>query len=160
MAAINGYFVLHASENDFRDTSMLEMMDRSEGKVESKKKFAELLDTEGAYHAVAFVHNVQGMDPVFELTNHIEQDWNRKLENKKFVVEINPAKQKRSTSVGDIIIDAKNEKVHLVSGVGFKELDPNTFDLKKLMDKTVKLGKEALDQKFEKYGIRDLEINR
>lgn len=159
MPAINGYFVLHASEDHFMDTNMMEMMDRSEGKVESKKKFAELLDTEGAYKAVAFIHNVQGMDAVFELTNHIDEAWNNNPKNKPYVVELNPANRKRSTSVGDIIIDAKKEKVHVVSGVGFKELDPTTFDMKKLMDTAVNLGKEALDKKFEKYGIKDLKID-
>lgn len=158
MAAIDGYFVLHASRDYFLETSSLEILDKSEDKIESKRKFAELLNTQGAYEPVAFVHNIQSIEQIFGLTNHIDEGWNESIENKKYVVELNPGKGKRSTSVGDIVIDAKNNKVHLVSGLGFTELDKSTFNFKEVLDKSVSLGKEAVKKRNEKYGIKNLGI--
>lgn len=138
--SIKGYFVFHANRPYFRDTNMLEMMDKSEGKVESHKKFVELLDTEGAYSPVAFVHGVDHIEHTFGLTNHIDSSW---TDNKRNVVEINPTEGKRSTSVGDLVVDADKEKLFVVSGVGFKELKQDRIDLKALIEKTAELAKQA-----------------
>lgn len=140
--SIKGYFVLHANRPYSRDTMMLEMMDKSEGKLESHQKFAELLNTEGAYSPVAFVHNVTGIEEIFGLTNHIDTSW---TDNKKHIVEINPSEGKRSTSVGDIILDAKKEKVFLVSSFGFTELTHESIDPKALIEKTAELTKEDMN---------------
>ena len=136
---IKGFFVFQANRPYSRDTMDMEMMDDSEGKVESHKKFAELLNTEGAYSPVAFVYNVDNIEKTFELTNHIDHDW---TENRKNVIALNPTVGKRSTSVGDIVLDTVKEKAFLVSGCGFRELNQESIDVKRLIDETSELTKK------------------
>lgn len=146
MAAIKGYFVLHADRPHFRETTGLEMMDKSEGKIDSKKRFGELLDAEDGYTPVAFVHNTP-MNRVFELTNNIEYSW---TDNKDNVVNLTDEPGLRSTSVGDVIIDPQAYKVFAVSGFGFTELDESYFDKKALVEKSISAGKAALDKRHDK----------
>lgn len=145
MPAIKGYFVLHAAPSNFRETTGLQMMDKSEGKTDSKKRFGELLDAEDGYRPVAFVHNVP-MERVFELTNNIDDLW---VKNKDHVVSLTNEEGLRSTSVGDVIIDPQAYKVFAVSDFGFTELDDAFFDKEALLEKSISVGKAALDRRHE-----------
>lgn len=136
--SIKGYFVLHANRPYMRDTIMLEMMDKSEGKVESHTKFAELINTEGAYSPVAFVYNIDNIGKTFELTNHIDKAWTENSEN---VTELLKGVGKRSTSVGDIVLDAEKETIYVVSSFGFTELNNKDVDTKKLIKNLVDMTK-------------------
>ena len=63
------------------------------------------------YMLVAEVES-DNLDDVFQLTNHIESDWTK---NKGVRATLSG---QRSSSVGDLFIDAKGD-VHLVASVGF-----------------------------------------
>lgn len=136
--SIKGFFVLHANRPYMRDTIMLQMMDKSDGKVESHAKFAELLNTEGAYSPVAFVYNIDNIEKTFELTNHIDKSW---TENTANVTELEKGAGKRSTSVGDIVLDAEKEKIFVVSDFGFTELNNKNVDAKKLIENVAAYAK-------------------
>lgn len=148
--SIKGFFVLHANRPYMRDTIMLEMMDKSDGKVESHAKFAELLNTEGAYSPVAFVYNIDNIGKTFELTNHIDRSW---TENTTNVTELEKGKGKRSTSVGDIVLDAENEKIFVVSSFGFTELNNNNVDAKKLIEDLAEATRSQKPQLSQDFNI-------
>ena len=71
------------------------------------------LAQQGLYVKVADV-KTQDLEQAFELTNHIDKDWQS---NKEVTAITNKA---RSTSVGDLCI--KNEEVFVVSSIGFEKM--------------------------------------
>ncbi len=56
-------------------------------------------------------------EQAFELTNHIDSPWPH---NKEIRWIKDPVV--RSTSVGDVLVDTRTDKVYLVASIGFEEI--------------------------------------
>lgn len=68
--------------------------------------------------------DIDDLDAIFELTNHVTGDWTKNPQvkwSKTDWPEDGPQKGCRSTSVGDIIVTS-NEEVYLVLPVGWESL--------------------------------------
>ena len=88
------------------------------------------LAQQGLYVKVADV-KTQDLEQAFELTNHIDKDWQS---NKEVSALTNKA---RSTSVGDLCV--KNEEVFVVISIGFEKMPD---ELKFLLDNSAKQDKK------------------
>lgn len=74
----------------------------------------------GLYREVAHV-DCGGIDSVFPATNHIDWDWTA---NEAVLVH---ADRCRSTSVGDLVLDADGE-VHVCATAGWRQLEAEAKD--------------------------------
>lgn len=112
---LRGLVVFHANQEAFRDA----MFFQHEGPDKLLNHF-----NEGKYNPVALLGPKHSLEDAFAKTNHIDSDW----QDNEGVREINQSSGKRSTSVGDIVLDTVNNKAYAVANVGFKELDIEKLD--------------------------------
>jgi len=108
--SLRGLVVFHANDASFRDTTFF-----TKGRED---KVIELFN-DSQYQPAAHLGSKFGLEDVFRATNHIDSAW---TENPG-VREINKDTRKRSTSVGDIVLDASERKAYVVASFGFEPLD-------------------------------------
>lgn len=113
---LKGLIVFQASIDAFRTTTFF--------KQDGPEKLIELFN-EGEFNPVALFPQDTSMDAIFERTQNIDRAW---TENSG-LREIDTTSRKRSTSVGDVIVDTVKRKAYAVSGIGFTELDAEKLAL-------------------------------
>lgn len=115
--SMRGLVLFHANREIFRDTIFF---------GEDRKDMVVDYFNDSQYDPVAHLGPEFPVESVFENTNHHEKSW---TENKG-VREINKTGGKRSTSVGDIILDASNRRAFVLAPIGLQELevDKMNFD--------------------------------
>ena len=94
-----------------RDTFMYRLASSIYSILDAKKQMCVLPASESHYRYVATVES-DDLDKVYELTNHIDSDWQ---ENDRVTVAKNA--RNRSTSVGDVLINSTG--IWIVAPDGF-----------------------------------------
>jgi len=93
------YSVYHMNENPWLDRPLARLLSQ---------------DFESNYTLVALVSTDKGLDDVYQVTNHIDNEW---WENP----EVDWHKESRSTSINDLIVLAEG-KCWRVARIGFEEV--------------------------------------